>query len=186
MYLLKHARPCDGWKRVRMALGLMLVLIGSTSLALAQEPNANAASQELTMTDLLKLPGKVLGEGANTKAVGKFKVASYRVEEVALPHAKEVEIGGAKVQATKAFRMTLVGGPFPVRAMPPVVWIDDVAVGYGVENEDLTEITVVTYDVGLLREGATLYLSYGDKKNKEDRVEVPEKLKLAGAKGGNQ
>jgi hypothetical protein len=184
MYLLKHARPCDGWKRIRMALGLMLVLIGSTSLALAQDASAGAATQELTMTDILRLPGKVLGEGANTKAVGKFKVARYRVEEVALPQTKEVEIRGAKVQASKAFRVTLVGGPFPVRAMPPVVWLDDVAVGYGVENEDLTEITVVTYDAELLREGATLYLSYGDKKNKEDRVEVPEKLKLAGAKGG--
>jgi hypothetical protein len=185
MYLLKHARPGDGWKGIRMALGLMLVLIGSTSFALAQDAGAAASQQELTMTDILRLPGKVLGEGANTKAVGKFKVARYRVEEVDLPQTKEVEIGGAKVRASKAFRLTLVGGPFPVRAMPPVVWLDDVAVGYGVENEDLTEITVVTYDAALLREGATLYLSYGDKKNKEDRVAVPEKLKLAGAKGGN-
>jgi hypothetical protein len=138
------------------------------------------------MTDLLKLPGKVLAEGSNRKAVGKFKVASYRVEEVALPQAQEVQIRGAKVQATKAFRVTVTGGPFPVRALPPVVWIDDEAVGYGVENEDLTEITVVTYDPALLRRAATLYLSYGDKKNKEERVEVPEKLKLDGVKGGVQ
>jgi hypothetical protein len=186
MYLLKHARSCDGWKRIRMTCGLMLLLIGSTSLALAQEASAGAAKQELTMTDLLKLPGKVVAEGVNRKAVGRFKVASYRVEEVALPQTTEVEIRGAKVPATKAFRLTLIGGPFPVRAMPPVIWVDDEAVGYGVENEDLTEITVVTYDLTLLREAATLYLSYGDKKNKEQRVEVPEKLKLGGAKGGRQ
>jgi hypothetical protein len=184
MNLLQHARPGDGWKRIRIALGLMLVLIGGASLSQAQEAvGAGAAKQELTMTDLLKLPGKVLAEGANRKAVGKFKVASYRVEEVALPQAQEVEIRGAKVQATKAFRLTLIGGPFPVRAMPPVIWIDDEAVGYGVESEDLTEITVMTYDLALLREAATLYLSYGDKKNKIDREEVPEKLKLAQPKG---
>jgi hypothetical protein len=186
MYLLQNGRPCDGWKRVRMALGLMLVLIGGAHFALAQEPETKTASQEMQMTDLLKLPGRVLGEGANTKAVGKFKVARYRVEEVDLPRTTEVQIRGAKVQASKAYRVTLVGGPFPVRAMPPVIWIDDVAVGYGVENEDLTEITVVTYDPTLLREAATLYLSYGDKKNKDDRAEVPEKLKLAVPQGGVQ
>jgi hypothetical protein len=186
MYLLKQARPCAGWKRIRIALGLMLFIIGSTSLALAQEASAGAAKQELTMTDLLKLPGRVLAEGTNRKAVGKFKVASYRVEEVALPQATEVQIRGAKVTTTKAFRVTLIGGPFPVRAMPPVIWIDDEAVGYGVENEDLTDITVITYDLTLLREAATLYLSYGDRKNKEERVEVPEKLKLSGAGGGVQ
>ncbi|HEV7857956.1 MAG TPA: hypothetical protein VGO91_04940 [Pyrinomonadaceae bacterium] len=186
MYLLKHARPCDGWKRIRLALGLIVVLVGSTSLALAQETSAGAAKQELTMTDLLELPGRVVAAGTNRKAVGKFKVASYRVEEVSLPQATDVEIRGARVPATKAFRLTLIGGPFPVRAMPPVIWVDDEAVGYGVENEDLTEITVITYDAALLREAATLYLSYGDRKNKEQRVEVPEKLKFGGAKGGVQ
>jgi hypothetical protein len=187
MNLLQQARPGDGWKRIRIGLGLMLVLIGGAALSQAQEAvGAGAAKQELTMTDLLKLPGKVLAEGSNRKAVGKFKVASYRVEEVALPQAQEVEIRGAKVRATKAFRVTLIGGPFPVRAMPPVIWIGDEAVGYGIENEDLTEITVLTYDITLLREAATLYLSYGDKKSREERVEVPEKLKLGGAKGGVQ
>jgi hypothetical protein len=186
MCLLKYTRPRPGWKCLYLASGLLLVLVGNAFLSLAQEPQANAVNQELTVTDLLNLPGKVLGEGVNKRAVGKFKVARYRVEEVALPRAQEVEIRGEKLQATKAFRVTLIGGPFPVRAKPPVIWIDDVAVGYGVENEDLTEITVVTYDPALLREAATLYLSYGDKKNKDERVAVPEKLKLAGDKGGKQ
>lgn len=184
MYLSRYTRPRHEWKGLYLAPALLLILAGNAFLSLAQEPQANKVNQELTVTDLLKLPGKVLGEGVNKKAVGKFKVASYRVEEVALPRAQEVEISGEKVQATKAFRVTLIGGPFPVRAKPPVIWIDDVAVGYGVENEDLTEITVVTYDRALLRDAATLYLSYADKKNTEDRVAVPEKLKLADAKGG--
>ena len=186
MYPSKSTRPRPGWKCLYLTPCLLLALFGDASLSRARESQAGALNQELTVTDLLNLPGKVLGEGVNKRAVGKFKVARYRVEEVALPRAQEVEIRGEKLQATKVFRVTLIGGPFPVRARPPVIWIDDVAVGYGVENEDLTEITVVTYDLGLLREAATLYLSYGDKKDRDGRVAVPEKLKLAGAKGGQQ
>ena len=179
---------CRGhrWRTILMAAGLLLILTCGASLAAAQKAAAPLTDQELTMTDLLKLEGKTLAEGTNLRAVGKYKVATYRVEEVTLPQAVEVEIRGQKTRATQAFRVTLTGGPFPVRAMPPVIWIDDTAVGYGVENEDLNSITAITFDATLLREGATLYLSYGDKEDKADRVAVPEKLKLAGAKGGAQ
>jgi hypothetical protein len=64
--------------------------------------------------------------------------------------------------------------------------VDDEAVGYGVESEDLDAITAVTFDASLLREGATLYVSYGDKENKEGRTALPEKLKLGTTKGGNR
>ncbi len=132
----------------------------------------------MRISDLLKLPGKVVGEGTNTKVTGKFKVATYRLEEVALPRSMEVKIHEQNVQVDKAFRLTITGGPFPMRALPPVIWIGDTAVGYGVESEDLDAITAVTFDSSLLREGATIYLSYGDKRSKEDRVALPEKLQL--------
>jgi len=187
MKLRNYLRSSRKWKSVWMAAGLLLVLTGGASLAAAQKAVTPLGDQEeLTMTDLLKLPGKTLGEGTNIRAVGKYKVTTYRVEEVTLPQAVEVEIGGRKMRATLAFRLTLTGGPFAVRAMPPVIWIDDTPVGYGVENEDLNAITAVTFDSTLLREGATLYLSYGDKEDKADRVALPEKLKLAGPKGGAQ
>ena len=167
---------------------LLMFLCGGISLAQSQNPSTAPEDRELSMTELLKLPGKVVAAGTNTKGVGKFKVTTYRVEEIALPRASEVEINGKNVQVSKAFRLTIIGGPFEVRALPPVVWLDDVAVGYGVENEDLDAITAVTFDASLLREGASIYLSYGDKKNKEDRVELPEKLKfkVPGAKEGDQ
>lgn len=175
------------WRNVRLAFGLLLVVLGGQTFASAQENPAPTSRQELTVSDLLKFPGVVIGEGSNTKAVGAHKVAKFRVEQVALPQTTEVEIGDRKVEVDHAFRLTIVGGPFPVRALPPVVWVDDVAVGFGVENEDLTEITVVTFDRALLKEGARLYLSYGDKENKKDRTELPEKLTLTGgAKGGRQ
>ncbi len=167
-----------------VALSLVLFVALGTSAAMAQNvPASPASEQELTVTDLLKLPGKLLAESHATRAAGTFKVKNYRLEEVTLAQAQTVEIGGQRVAATKAFRLHISGGPFPVRALPPVIWIDDVAVGYGIESEDLTSITVVTFDASLLREGATLYLSYGDKENKEDRTALPEKLTLSLAKG---
>ncbi|HYO63100.1 MAG TPA: hypothetical protein VER08_05525 [Pyrinomonadaceae bacterium] len=166
-------------RRVRALVGLLLLCAACVAPALAQE-------QELNMTDILRLPGTVVGEGANTRAVGPFKARSFRVEEVSLPRPMRVEVRGRQTEVTKAYRLTVVGGPFPVRALPPVVWVDDEAVGFGVESEDLTEITVVTFDSSLLREGASLYLSYGSKEDKDDRTRLPERLTLAGPKGGRQ
>jgi hypothetical protein len=191
MSLEQYFHSSRRWRSVLTAAVLLLTLIGGTSSAAAQSAAAQKAGdssndQEFTMTELLKLPGKVVGEGTNGKAVGKYKVASYRVEEVALPHVTEVEIHGQKTQVSRAFRLSVTGGPFAVRALPPVVWVDDTPVGYGVESEDLDAVTVITFDESLLKEGATLYLSYGDKEDKADRVELPEKLKLAGPKGGAQ
>jgi len=191
MRLVNDARRPRGWKSALLTTGFLFLLSACAPLAFAQEAAPAAidtpqADQELTVTDILKLPGRVLGEGRNTKAVGQHKVKTYRVEEVMLPQVKEVKIKGETRSVSKAFRLTIKGGPFPVRAMPPVIWLDETAVGYGVENEELTEITVITYDESLLVEGATFYLSYGDKKNKEDRTALAEKLSFGGAKGGNR
>ncbi len=156
---------------------LMMFLFGSVSSAQSQTPPI-AQKQELTLSDLRKLPGNIMAQGTNTEAAGAFKVTTYRLEEVVLPGTIEVEICGQKVQVGKALRLSVIGGPFPVRALPPVIWIDDTAVGYGVESMNLDAITAVTFDYSLLREGATIYLSYGDKKNKDGRVDVPDKLRL--------
>jgi hypothetical protein len=183
-----------GWKSILLTTSFLFLFSACASLtAFAQEPAATTpdsdtpANQEVTVTDILKLEGRVLGEGTNTKAVGQHKLKSYRVEEVTLPRMQEVKIKGETRSVGKAFRLTIKGESFPVRAMPAVIWVDDTALGYGIESEDLTEITVITYDEAALAEGSTIYLSYGDKKNKEDRAALPEKLKLNGAaKGGNQ
>jgi hypothetical protein len=173
-------------KGLSAVVALLLLLAAGQSAVFAQDQNQSAAGPEVTLNELLRLPGTIIGEGRNTKAVGPHKIASYRIEQVNLPRPVEAEVGGKRVQAVEAFRLTIIGGPFHVRALPPVIWVDDVAVGYGVENEQLTAITVVTFDRSLLREGASIYLSYGDKEDKEDRVELPEKLSLNGRRGGDQ
>jgi hypothetical protein len=192
MRLVNNARRRRGWKSILLTTSFLFLFSACASLTFAQDAPAPApdsdptANQDLTVTDILKLQGRVLGEGTNNRAVGHHKVASYRVEEVTLPRMQDVRIKGETRSVGRAFRLTIKGGPFPVRAMPPVIWLDETAIGYGIENEDLNEITVITYDESTLKEGATIYLSYGDKQNKEDRTALPEKLKLNGAKGGNQ
>ena len=186
MHPEKHP-PARRLGRVWLAtLSLLLLVLAGTQQARAQAAPAADNPQEPTMSQLLKMTGKVIAESNASRAVGKFKVKNYRVEELQLPAPVSVEVGGKRVEVSRAFRVTVSGGPFPVRALPAVVWIDDVAVGFGVESEDLDAITAVTFDPALLREGATLYVSYGDKENKEGRTALPEKLKLDAGKGGNQ
>jgi hypothetical protein len=175
MHMEQNARRRRG--SVARALAVACLLLLGAGAAFGQEAGANAAGQEFTVTDLLRLPGKVVGKGTNTTPKGLLKLRSYRVEELALPRVTNVELRGERVAVTKAYRVT-VTGTFAVRALPPVIWLDDVAIGYGVESEDLDEITVVTYDESVLRDGATIYLSYGDKENKKERTSLPEKLKL--------
>lgn len=192
MRLATHTLRRRGWKSILSTTSFLFLFSACASLASAQDvpaasPNSNAsANQEVTVTDILKLQGRVLGAGLNTRAVGHHKLKSYRVEEVTLPQMKEVKIKGETRSVGRAFRLTITGAEFPVRAMPAVLWLDETPIGYGIESEDLTEITAITYDESVLAEGATIYLSYGDKKNKEDRIALPEKLKLGGSKGGNQ
>ncbi|HLM55318.1 MAG TPA: hypothetical protein VK422_04270 [Pyrinomonadaceae bacterium] len=166
------------------AVVVLLLAVAGTLTARGQEPAAPDTAQEPTVSDLMKLPGKVIAESNSDAAAGRLKVRNYRVEELTLPEPAQADVGGKRVEVTRAFRVTVTGGPFPVRALPPVIWVDDVAVGYGVESEDLDAITAVTFDESLLREGATIYLSYGDKESKHDRTALPKKLTLT--KGGNQ
>jgi hypothetical protein len=65
--------------------------------------------------------------------------------------------------------------------MPAVIWIDDQIVGNGIENETLSQITAITFDSSLIRQGGVVSLSYGE--DKEDRVQLSQRLQL---KGENQ
>jgi len=180
MHKRKNAAGRYLLKTIGTVIGLLLLVIAGNARALAQQVAGSVNNEEFTVAQLLKLPGKVLGEGKNTRPVGQFKLLKYRVEEVQLPRSIKVELLGQKVEVDKAWRLTVTGGPFPVRALPAVIWIDDQIVGYGVENELLSEITAITFDRSLLSEGGTISLSYGE--DKQSRVELPEKLSLSSAR----
>jgi len=142
---------------------------------------AQRADKEVPVRELLRLPGKLLAEAKLSRPNGDLKLTGYRVEEIQLPRNISVEIKGQQIAADKAWRVTVTGGPFPVRALPAVIWIDDQIVGNGIENETLSQITAITFDSSLLRQGGVVSLSYGE--DKEGRVRISQRLQL---KGENQ
>jgi len=135
------------------------------------------------MKKLMSLPGKVVSEAKSARPSGALKLTGYRVEEVQLPSNQTVQLRGQQTVVDKAYRVTVHGGPFPVRAMPAVIWIDDQIAGIGIENEALSQITAITFDSSLIREGGVISISYGE--DKDARVNVSPRLQLK-REGENQ
>ena len=169
-------------RTVACAVVLIPVLLAGGSAVLAQQRNI-PANKELPLRELVRIPGKLLSEAKTAKQSGDLKLTGYRVEEVQLPRNINAEVRGQQVVVNKAWRVTITGGPFPVRAMPAVIWLDDQIVGYGIENDTLSQITAITLDDSLLREGGVVSLSYGE--NKETRVQLPQRIQLK-REGENQ
>lgn len=169
-------------RSVRILILLVSLLLACSSFAVAQRTQ-NPANKELPLHEIVKLPGKLLTEVKTAGPSGDLKLTGYRVEEVRLPRNVTTEVRGQQVVADTAWRVTINGGPFPVRAMPAVIWIDDQIVGYGIENETLSQITAVTFDGSLIREGGVVSLSYGE--NKEARIRLSQRLQLK-REGENQ
>ena len=168
-------------RRSAIAIIVLSLLLASGLSAFSQRNPA--ANKEVPLKQLLQLPGKILSEAKSARASGDLRLTGYRVEEVSLPQNQNVEIRGQQVAVNKAWRVTVQGGPFPVRALPAVVWIDDQIVGNGIENEDLSQITAITFDDSLIREGGVVSISYGE--DKESRRKFPQSLQLK-REGGNQ
>lgn len=149
-----------------IALSVITLFLASGSLVIAQQ----------NLREIIKLPGKLLTETKTDSPTSDLKLTGYRIEEVALPRTVTTQISGQQISTNTAWRVTVTGGPFPVRALPAVIWVDDQIAGYGIENEELSEITVITFDRSLLRNGAVISLSYGPAK--ENRIRFSQKLQL--------
>jgi len=168
-------------RRLAISFAALVLLLAAGPRVFAQQNDKAPSNKE--MRELLKQSGKLVSEARSARPNGDLKLTGYRVEEIQLPRSMRVEVQGQPVIVNKAWRITVNGGPFPVRALPAVVWIDDQMVGYGVENETLTQITAITFDNSLIREGGVVAISYGE--NKETRVTVPQRVQLK-REGGNQ
>jgi len=171
-----------------MTRSLLYRLLAITFLVLpclfVNGPNASAQrNKEVPVRELLSIPGKLVSEAKSSRPTTELKLTGYRVEEIKLPRQLNVEVRGQQVAVDKAWRVTVQGGPFPVRAMPAVIWIDDQIAGYGIENETLSQITAITFDSSLIREGGVVSISYGE--DKESRRKFPQALQLKQG-GGNQ
>ena len=165
------------YRRVAIAMVALPLLLASALSAYSQR------TKELPLRELTQLPGKLISEAKSARPNGDLRLTGYRIEEVHLPQNLNVEIRGQQVAVDKAWRVTVQGGPFPVRALPAVVWIDDQVVGNGIENETLSQITAITFDSAIIREGGVVSISYGE--DKETRRRVPQALQLK-REGGNQ
>lgn len=161
-------------------IGWVLILLFTFVTGAVSQQNPN---KELPLNELLKLPGKLVSEVAATRGTGSPNIRGYRIEELQLPRNINVELHGQQVSVDRAWRITLNGGPFPVRALPAVIWIDDQIAGFGIENETLSQISAITFDGSLIREGASISLSYGE--DKDARLRPAQRIRLK-REGGNQ
>lgn len=163
-------------RRVAIAIVALPLLLATGVSTLSQRNNNPATDKEPPVRELLQLPGRLISEAKVARPSSDLKLTGYRVEEVRLPRNVSVEVRGQQVVVDKAWRVSVQGGPFAVRALPAVVWIDDQIVGNGIENETLSQITAITFDSSLIREGGVVSISYGE--DKDTRRRLPQGLKL--------
>lgn len=161
-------------RRVAIAIVALALLLASGISTLSQQ--TNTPDKEPPVRELLQLPGRLISETKTARPSTDLKLTGYRVEEVRLPQQLTKEIRGQQVVVDKAWRVTVQGGPFPVRALPALVWIDDEIVGHGIEDETLSQVTAITFDGSLIREGAVVSVSYGE--DKEMRRKLPQGIKF--------
>ena len=158
-------------KRSCLAITLIVLPLLFTNVFAQRNPD-----KELPLNKILSLPGRLVSEAKSAQPAGALKLTGYRVEEVQLPNNQTVLVHGQQAVVDKAWRVTVQGGPFPVRAMPAVIWIDDQVAGIGIENETLSQITAITFDSSLIREGSVISVSYGE--DKDARVKVSQRIQL--------
>ena len=84
-----------------------------------------------------------------------------RVESVALSVPTAVEVDGVSREVSAVYRVTISAGPYVIRDMPAIVSVDGVPIGIGAESVDLSSLVLFSYDDAVVRDGATLGLSYG-------------------------
>ena len=100
--------------------------------------------KELPLRELLSVPGKLVSEAKSSRPTTELKLTGYRVEEIKLPRQLNIELHGQQVAVDKAWRVTVQGGPFAVRAMPAVIWIDDQIVGNGIDPTGHAQAWIAT------------------------------------------
>ncbi|HEX7333239.1 MAG TPA: hypothetical protein VF290_17185 [Pyrinomonadaceae bacterium] len=163
-------------RRVAIAIVALPLLLASGISTLSQRNNNPIPDKQPPVRELLQLPGRLISETKAARPSSDLKLTGHRVEEVRLPRNVTVQVRGQQVVTDKAWRVTVQGGPFPVRALPAVVWIDDEIVGNGIENESLSQITAITFDSSLIREGGVISVSYGE--DKEMRRKLPQGIRF--------
>lgn len=155
--------------RLPLALALVFALLAGS--------RATAQTASMTYADLFELKGRVIARGTNTNPIGPSGLKTYRIEELTLPPGTRIALNGSVIQADTAWRITLIGNAFDPRDLPPIISIDSTALLPAQESKDLVEVAAITFDRALLRDGATIALSYGSQ-----RTELLERIRGAAAR----
>ena len=171
----KTVKPPRRWSNAAVVICLLLLMIGAVPEMRAQESSTSSQDTQVRRKFELytRAKGKVIAEGRNTKASEQVPVERYTVEELKLDEPIEAEIGGKKTEVYQAYRITVVGGPFQIRAMALLLAIDDKITLVGVESRNADRVIFILYDRSLLREGATFTVGYG-----VGNIELTDKLRL--------
>lgn len=112
--------------------------------------------------------GRLLSQGQGSLASGTAELIRYKLEEVALPEPRDMEIHGRRENVEVAYRLTLAGRELRssqrVGTVRPLslskvglIWLDDAALpAFSTGSE---EISTLIYDRSVLRDGAEIAVS---------------------------
>lgn len=124
---------------------------------------ATAISTEAEMYQSLRTrTGTVVAQGTNTIPTGELHVRTYRLEEVTLPAPFTFtrHVTGRDATVDRVWRLTVTGGPFQVRSSSINIYINGSYAGVAGISPGLDAVTALIFDGSILREGATIAVSY--------------------------
>jgi len=122
-------------------------------------PTVTPVPTQEGVVDLYSLGGEVIAEAKLAEPATRYGVSSYKIEELSLPYPMAVAINGEMADVSKAWRITLTGGPFPVRSLGYYIWIDETSVPAAEAPPGLVGFV---FEPSMLREGAKIGVSYSD------------------------
>jgi hypothetical protein len=153
----QHNRGISRLRQIRAVAGFVLVTLACAFPSAAQTLTPATDNPELTVEDLYKTPGKILGTGADKQPAGPLQVKSYKVEEVILPHPLTLGGGANAKVINNIFRLTvMVGSPLQGAY---VVYLDDEARPAVVTERDA--VAAVFFDARELEDGAQISVASG-------------------------
>ena len=156
-------------KRFCAVLGLVLAVSGSGIAQLKPE------TQEISMTQLILKPGKLITEGHNKTPLTSKRLLTYRLEEVPLSKPLQLQIRGRKEIVRSTLRITITS---ELIQGSHIIWVDDAALG-AVELGG-KGMAAIIYDRSILRDGAVIAVSNhngGDLYYLPERLELPESFR---------